>query len=93
MRHGARAGKPPRATTRPVHLPMHPEIVRDEPGECPICGMALESMDATAEDQGPNPELVDFKRRFWIGAVLTVPLLVLTMGPFIGLGRVRGIFW
>jgi Cu+-exporting ATPase len=72
--------------------PMHPEIVRDEPGDCPICGMALEPMGIPAADEGPNPELVDFKRRFLIGAVLTVPLLVLTMGPFVGLGFVREIF-
>jgi Cu+-exporting ATPase len=71
---------------------MHPEIVRDAPGNCPICGMALEPMGVSTEDDGPNPELVDFKRRFWVGAVLTLPLLVLTMGPFIGLGAVRDIF-
>ncbi len=69
--------------------PMHPEIVRDGPGDCPICGMALEPMGNPAADEGPNPELVDFTRRFWVGAVLTVPLLVLTMGPFVGLGVVR----
>jgi Cu+-exporting ATPase len=72
--------------------PMHPEIVRAAPGDCPICGMALEPMGIPAADEGPNPELVDFKRRFLIGAVLTVPLLVLTMGPFVGLGFVREIF-
>jgi Cu+-exporting ATPase len=71
--------------------PMHPEIVRDGPDECPKCGMALEPMGIPADDQGPNPELVDFRRRFWVGAVLTVPLLVLTMGPFVGLGFVRDI--
>ncbi len=65
--------------------PMDPEIVQEGPGDCPICGMALEPMMPSA-DTGPNPELVDFKRRFWIGAALTVPLLVLTMGPFLGLG-------
>ena len=65
--------------------PMHPEIVQGGPGTCPKCGMALEPMGIPAEDEGPNPELVDFKRRFWIGAVLTVPLLVLTMGPLVGL--------
>ena len=69
--------------------PMHPEIIRDEPGECPICGMALEPMGVSATEEGPNPELVDFSRRFWIGAVFTVPLLVLTMGPFVGLGFLR----
>jgi Cu+-exporting ATPase len=58
--------------------PMHPEIRRDGPGACPICGMALEPMEPTAEE-GPNPELVDMTRRFWISAALTVPLLVLVM--------------
>jgi len=71
--------------------PMHPEIVRDAPDDCPICGMALEPMGVPAADEGPNPELVDFKRRFWVGAVLTVPLLILTMGPLVGLGFVRDI--
>ena len=69
--------------------PMHPEIIRDAPGDCPKCGMALEPMGVPAADEGPNPELIDFKRRFWIGAILTLPLLVLTMGPFVGLGFVR----
>ena len=71
--------------------PMHPEIVRDEPGDCPICGMALEPMGIPTGEEGPNPELVDFKRRVWVGAVLSVPLLVLAMGPYVGLGFVRDI--
>ena len=71
--------------------PMHPEIVRDEPGDCPKCGMALEPMGVPATDDGPNPELVDFTRRFWVGSVLSVPLLVLAMGPYVGLGFVRDI--
>ncbi|MBL8580732.1 MAG: heavy metal translocating P-type ATPase, partial [Rhizobiaceae bacterium] len=65
--------------------PMHPEIVRDKPGSCPICGMALEPMGVPTGDEGPNPELVDFTRRFWVSAVLSVPLLVLAMGPMFGL--------
>ncbi|WP_304074708.1 heavy metal translocating P-type ATPase [Maricaulis maris] len=69
--------------------PMHPEIVEDEPGDCPICGMALEPMGVPTGEEGPNPELVDFRRRFWIGAVLTLPLLLLSMGPFVGLGFMR----
>ncbi|MEZ5933083.1 MAG: heavy metal translocating P-type ATPase [Alphaproteobacteria bacterium] len=69
--------------------PMHPEIVRDAPGDCPICGMALEPMGVPAADEGPNPELIDFRRRFWVGAVLTIPLLALTMGPLVGLGFLR----
>ena len=65
--------------------PMDPEIVRDEPGDCPICGMALEPMGLAAADAGPNPELIDFTFRFWIGLALTVPLLVIAMGPMLGL--------
>ena len=49
--------------------PMHPEIVKDGPGDCPICGMALEPMVASLDD-GPNPELVDFTRRLWVSALL-----------------------
>jgi Cu+-exporting ATPase len=59
--------------------PMHPEIVRDGPGDCPICGMALEPMTVSM-DEGPNPELIDMSRRFWIGLVLAVPVFVLAMG-------------
>ena len=58
--------------------PMHPEIVRDGPGNCPICGMALEPAGVPGDE--PNPELVDMTRRFWIGAALAVPMLVLEMG-------------
>lgn len=61
--------------------PMHPEVRQTKPGSCPICGMGLELETANLTDEGPNPELVDFTRRMWIGAVLTIPLLVLTMGP------------
>ena len=59
--------------------PMHPEIRQVGPGSCPICGMALEPAVITAE-AGPNPELVDMTRRFWIGLVLTLPVLALD-GP------------
>ncbi len=59
--------------------PMHPEIRQVGPGSCPICGMALEPDVATADD-GPNPELIDFTRRFWVGLALTLPLLALEMG-------------
>src|SRR5438045_759940 len=54
--------------------PMHPEIVRNGPGSCPTCGMALEPRTATLEDQA-NPELVDMRRRFMASAVLTAPLV------------------
>lgn len=59
--------------------PMHPEIRRDRPGSCPICGMALEPLEPMLEE-GPNPELADMTRRLWLSAVLAVPLLALTMG-------------
>jgi Cu+-exporting ATPase len=65
--------------------PMHPEIVRDKPGSCPICGMALEPMGVPTGDEGPNPELVDFTHRLWVSAVLSLPLLVIAMGPMAGL--------
>ncbi|KRB34579.1 copper-transporting ATPase [Mesorhizobium sp. Root695] len=65
--------------------PMHPEIIRDKPGSCPKCGMALEPMGVPTGDEGPNPELVDFTRRFWVSAVLSVPLLIAAMAPMLGL--------
>ncbi|MEF8834403.1 MAG: copper-translocating P-type ATPase, partial [Halofilum sp. (in: g-proteobacteria)] len=72
------------ATTTRYTCPMHPEIVRDEPGDCPICGMALEPMTVSA-DEGPSAELLSMKRRFWISAALSIPLIVLTMGGMVGL--------
>ncbi|MFT6775207.1 MAG: Cu+-exporting ATPase [Paracoccaceae bacterium] len=62
--------------------PMHPEIIRDAPGACPLCGMALESMLPTDE---PSDELTDFTRRMWISATAAAPLIVLTMGGLVGL--------
>jgi P-type Cu+ transporter len=59
--------------------PMHPQIRQVGPGSCPICGMALEPASVTAE-AGPSEELIDMTRRFWIGAALAVPLVVLEMG-------------
>ena len=59
--------------------PMHPEIRQAGPGSCPICGMALEPVLPSAET-GPNPELVDMTRRFWIGLALALPVFVLEMG-------------
>ncbi len=59
--------------------PMHPEVRQLGAGACPICGMALEPLDPTAET-GPNPELADMGRRFWIGLVLAAPVFVLEMG-------------
>lgn len=59
--------------------PMHPEIVRDEPGSCPKCGMALEPRTVTTGEE-ENPELVTMRRRLWVCAALTVPLVVIAMG-------------
>ena len=59
--------------------PMHPQIRRSEPGNCPICGMTLEPMRPT-EDAGPSAELIDMTRRFWIGAAFAVPTVILEMG-------------
>lgn len=59
--------------------PMHPQIRQPGPGNCPICGMALEP-EAVTTDTGPSAELVDMTRRFWIGLALAVPVVVLEMG-------------
>src|SRR6516165_7413064 len=59
--------------------PMHPQIRQVGPGNCPICGMALEPEVATAET-GPNPEVIDMTRRFWVGLALSVPVVILEMG-------------
>lgn len=72
--------------------PMHPSVRQTQPGSCPLCGMGLEPESAAMAEEGPNPELVDFTRRFRVGAVLTLPLLVLTMGPFLGVGGAREAF-
>lgn len=72
--------------------PMHPQVRQPKMGSCPICGMGLELESAAMVDDGPNPELVDFTRRFWVGAILTLPLLILTMGPYVGWPGVRELF-
>jgi Cu+-exporting ATPase len=59
--------------------PMHPEIRREGPGTCPICGMALEPEEPSLDD-APNPELVDFPRRLWVAGALAIPVLVVSMG-------------
>jgi P-type Cu+ transporter len=73
---------PVAATRTEYTCPMHPEIVRDQPGSCPICGMTLEPRTVTAAT-GENPELVDMTRRFWVGVVLTAPLLAIAMGSML----------
>ena len=79
-----RAARRKTATKNDVQYtcPMHPEIVRDGPGACPICGMALEPMLPSDE---PSEELTEFTRRMWISAAAAVPLVILTMGELVAL--------
>lgn len=78
--HGHPRRAPAQALAAGVYTcPMHPEIRRQGPGHCPICGMALEPLIAGGGGQA-NPELRDFTRRFWIGLLLTLPIFVLEMG-------------
>src|SRR5688572_19704832 len=78
--------QPPKAETASTGTkytcPMHPEVIRDGPGSCPICGMALEPLTISLEDEA-NPELVDMTRRFWSAVVLTIPVFVLGMSDLI----------
>ena len=67
--------------------PMHPQIRQEGPGACPICGMALEPEMVTLDDK-PNPELADMTRRFWVGLVLALPVMVMDMG-----GHFMGEHW
>ncbi|MCD6007839.1 copper-transporting P-type ATPase [Halomonas sp. IOP_31] len=91
--HGGKYDKVPAGHAGAVYTcPMHPEVRQTTPGACPLCGMGLELESAAVGDEGPNPELVDFTRRFWVAAVLTLPVLILTMSPYLGLGAIRDFF-
>ncbi|WP_237607325.1 heavy metal translocating P-type ATPase [Roseimaritima sediminicola] len=81
----SRAGDHPADPDAIYTCPMHPEIEQVGPGDCPICGMDLEPKFVDMADHGDDPQYTDMKRRFWIGAVLSLPLLVVAMGPMIGL--------
>ena len=74
-----RAEDPPAPPGTTYTCPMHPEIRQVGPGSCPICGMALEPETITA-DSGPNPELADMTRRFWVAVALSLPVFALEMG-------------
>ncbi len=87
--HSALSTQRPPPTTHPSPLtkneytcPMHPEVVSDRPGSCPKCGMALEPRTVTPEE-GPTPELVDMSRRFWLGLIPSVLLLLLAMSDML----------
>src|SRR6185436_16253392 len=75
------APAPPAGDKIEYTCPMHPEVVRDAPGFCPICGMALEPRTATLEDD--NSELIDMTRRFWVSTALALPVLVLSMSEML----------
>ncbi|QDV83781.1 heavy metal translocating P-type ATPase [Planctomycetes bacterium TBK1r] len=87
--HGG--GRPTLPATGPVNegaiytCPMHPEIEQVGPGDCPICGMDLEPKFVDTADQGEDEQYADMKRRFWVGVALSVPLLIIAMGPMVGL--------
>ncbi|MBW2231675.1 MAG: heavy metal translocating P-type ATPase [Deltaproteobacteria bacterium] len=76
------ATRNPAATSGPYTCPMHPEIVRDEPSDCPICGMALEPMGISLEEE-ENPELINMTRRFWVALALTLPVFIIAMAEMI----------
>lgn len=77
---GKEKSAPPPAGADVIYTcPMHPEVRQEGPGNCPICGMALEPETITGEE-GKNPELTDLKKRFWIGLILTLPVFALEMG-------------
>src|SRR5829696_6070856 len=69
--------------------PMHPEIIRDAPGDCPICGMALVPVAGSGE--ADDSELRDLTRRLWIGVTLSVPLVILAMAPMVGIQEPFGL--
>ncbi len=69
--------------------PMHPEIVREGPGDCPICGMALVPIAGTGE--ADDTELRDLTRRFWLGSALSIPLVLLAMAPMVGFAEPFGL--
>ncbi|MDI2059652.1 MULTISPECIES: heavy metal translocating P-type ATPase [Bradyrhizobium] len=79
-----REEEPPAPAGTIYTCPMHPEVRQVGPGTCPICGMALEPEQVSLDD-GPDPELIDMTRRFWIGLALTLPVFVLEMGSHLGL--------
>ena len=81
--HGHAAPAPEPSGGTQWTCPMHPEILRDVPGDCPLCGMALVPVAGAAEPD--DSELVDLTRRLWFGVALSIPLVVLAMSPMVGI--------
>jgi len=79
---GDQSTNPPPSVKREYTCPMHPEIVRDAPGSCPICGMALEPRTASLDEE-ENPELREMSVRFWTSVALSLPLILIAMSEFI----------
>lgn len=80
----SKAPQSPPSAAADYTCPMHPEIVRQSPGTCPICGMDLEPRTISANEADDDPAS-DMRRRFWVGVALSVPILASTMGPMVGL--------
>ena len=87
----AERSAPPRHTAGLWGCPMHPEVVEERPGACPVCGMALEPLGAPIADEGDDPELARMERRLVVALLLTAPILLLTMGGMLP-GRPFGDF-
>jgi Cu+-exporting ATPase len=89
--HAHHAPKPAAAPAGAQYTcPMHPEILKDAPGDCPICGMALVPVGAAAA-QEDNAELRDHTRRMWVGVVLSIPMVILAMSPMVGIAEPFGL--
>ena len=80
---------PPGHTGAVYTCSMHPQVRQRTPGACPLCGMGLQLEAGSAAEDEPNPERVDFTRRLWLGLALSVPLLVLSMAPYLGITFIR----
>src|SRR5207248_6121009 len=91
----AKYAKPPPPAAAPAAgakytCPMHPEIVRERAGSCPKCGMALVPVAGTGVE-AENAELRDHTRRFWVSAILSLPLVFLAMAPMLGIAHPLGL--
>src|ERR1039458_9028262 len=84
-------GAAPAASSTRYTCPMHPEIVRNAPGDCPICGMALVPVAGTGAGEADDAELRDLTRRLWTGVALSIPLVLLAMSPMIGIHEPFGL--